>query len=143
MADVLFVCVHNAGRSQMAKALFNQAATRLGLSLRADSAGTEIGSHVHPEVVEVMRELGLDVSNDRPKVITNEMVQQAKKVVTMGCQVDADVCPAVFIKGAEDWGLPDPKNQPVEQVRAIRDTIRRKVDELLASMAQSPKVTRH
>ena len=143
MADVLFVCVHNAGRSQMAKALFNQAATRLGLSLCADSAGTEIGSHVHPEVVEVMRELGLDVSNERPKVITNEMAQQAKKVVTMGCQVDAGVCPAVFIKGVEDWGLPDPKNQPVEQVRAIRDTIRRKVDELLASMAQSPKVTRH
>ncbi|MBI4312822.1 MAG: arsenate reductase ArsC [Chloroflexi bacterium] len=135
MADVLFVCVHNAGRSQMAKALFNHEAQQRGLPYRADSAGTEPGLGVHREVAQVMREIGLDLSGELPKLIDNDMVKSARKVVTMGCQVDADKCPAVFIKGVEDWGLPDPKGRPLQEVRAIRDTVRRRVSSLLAELA--------
>ncbi|HZA22368.1 MAG TPA: arsenate reductase ArsC, partial [Dehalococcoidia bacterium] len=93
------------------------------MPLRAESAGTEPTEHVHKNVVEVMREVGLDLSEEQPKVITDEMVERARKVITMGCQVDAGTCPAVFIKGVEDWGLPDPKGKPLEQTRAIRDSI--------------------
>ena len=137
MTDVLFVCVHNAGRRQIAKALFNQLAQQRGLPIRAESAGTEPGSHVHTNVIAAMREIGLDVSKERPKLLTNAMVERAKKVITMGCQVDAGVCPAVFIKGVKDWGLPDPKDQDIEQVRAIRDTIRRKIEELMPALANA------
>ncbi|MDO8750127.1 MAG: arsenate reductase ArsC [Dehalococcoidia bacterium] len=112
MSNVLFVCVHNAGRSQMAKALFNFQARKRGLPYRADSAGTEPSSGVHAVVVQAMQELGLDISKEQPKLITNDMVKSARKVVTMGCQVDADKCPAVFIKGVIDWGLPDPRDHP-------------------------------
>ncbi len=138
MPEVLFVCVHNAGRSQMAKAIFNMEAQRRGLPYRAESAGTEPGDHVHANVAQVMAELGEDISKEQPKLITNAMVQQARKVVTMGCQVDADKCPAVFIKGVVDWGLPDPKDRPLQEVRAIRDTIQQRVGELLAELAKSP-----
>jgi len=138
MPEVLFVCVHNAGRSQMAKAIFNREAQRRGLPYRAESAGTEPGDHVHANVAQVMAELGVDISQEQPKLITNAMVQQAKKVVTMGCQVDADKCPAVFIRGVIDWGLPDPKDRTLLEVRTIRDTIQQRVGELLAELAKSP-----
>lgn len=138
MPDVLFVCVHNAGRSQMAKALFNREARRLGLPYRADSAGTEPSGGVHAVVAQAMGELGIDITRERPKLITNEMVQQARRVVTMGCQVDADKCPAVFIKGVEDWGLPDPKDRSLAEVRAIRDAIQQCVAELLTELAKTP-----
>jgi protein-tyrosine-phosphatase len=137
MPDVLFVCVHNAGRSQMAKALFNREAQGLGLPYRAESAGTEPSGRVHAAVAQAMGELGIDIASERPKLITNEMVQQASRVVTMGCQVDAGKCPAVFIKGVEDWGLPDPKDRPLAEVRAMRDTIQRRVAELLAELAKT------
>ncbi len=138
MPDVLFVCVHNAGRSQMAKALFNREAQRRGLPYRSESAGTEPGDHVHANVAQAMAELGIDISHEQPKLIADDMVKQAKKVVTMGCQVDADKCPAVFIKGVVDWGLPDPRDQPLPEVRTIRDTIQRRVGELLAELAKTP-----
>ncbi len=139
MADVLFLCVHNAGRSQMAKALFNHLAQIRGLSLRAESAGTEQVDHVHAGVIEVMRELALDLSGESPKLLTNEMVERAGRVITMGCAVDAITCPAVYLKDVDDWGLPDPKDKDLDKVRAIRDDIRQRVERLMASM-DSPRM---
>ncbi len=134
MNEVLFVCVHNAGRSQMAKALFNKLATERGLSVRAESAGTEPSGHVHANVAQALRELSIDITKAQPQILTNDMVEQAKKVITMGCAVDSKACPAIFIKGVVDWGLPDPKDRPMEEVRTIRDTIQRRVTELVESL---------
>lgn len=134
MADVLFVCVHNAGRSQMAKAIFNRLAAAQGFNLRAECAGTEPATHVHENVVAVMREEGIDLAGERPKLLTNEMVEQARRVITMGCAVDSAACPAIFFKNVEDWGLADPAGQPAEAVRAIRETISRKTKGLLKSL---------
>ena len=106
MKTVLFVCVGNAGRSQMAEAFFNQAA---GGKARAISAGTKPASAVDPKTVEVMREVGIDISAARPKALTMEMLDQADRVVTMGCGVEG-VCPASFVE-TEDWQLEDPKGQ--------------------------------
>jgi arsenate reductase (thioredoxin) len=127
MKTVLFACVHNAGRSQMAAALFNQIADPA--EARAISAGTQPGERVHPEVAAVMQELGIDLSAVRPQKLTDALASQAQLLVTMGC---GDECP--FVPGArvEDWPLPDPKGRPVEIVRAVRDDIRRRVDDLIA-----------
>jgi arsenate reductase (thioredoxin) len=126
MKTVLFACVHNAGRSQMAAALFNQAADPA--AARAMSAGTEPGAHVHPEVVTAMREVGVDLAGSIPQKLTDAMAGEAQVLVTMGC---GDSCP--FAPGArvEDWPLKDPKGQPLETVREIRDQIRSRVDSLL------------
>jgi arsenate reductase len=130
MAIVLFVCLHNAGRSQMSAALFERAA---GDRHEALSAGSEANpnGHVHPQVVEVMRELGIDVSGRRPQRLSEELAHQADVVVTMGC---GDACP--FIPGTRylDWDLPDPKGRPVEEVRATRDEIARRVGALVAEL---------
>ncbi len=131
MADILFVCVHNAGRSQMAKALFNQSAKARGLQFKADSAGTEPSNHIHEQVVEVMREAGIDLSRARPKVLTDELVNRARRIIIMGCAVDADACPAVLLKRVEDWELPDPRGKSLAEVRAIRDEIGDRVAQLL------------
>lgn len=127
MKTVLFACVHNAGRSQMAAALFNQMADPA--EARAISAGTQPGERVHPEVVAVMQELGIDLSAVRPQKLTDGLARQAQVLVTMGC---GDACP--FVPGArvEDWPLPDPKGEPTEVVRAVREDIRRRVDDLIA-----------
>jgi arsenate reductase len=127
MKTVLFACVHNAGRSQMAAALFNQIADPA--EARAISAGTQPGERVHPEVAAVMQELGIDLSAVRPQKLTDALASRAQLLVTMGC---GDECP--FVPGArvEDWPLPDPKGRPVEIVRAVRDDIRRRVDDLIA-----------
>lgn len=135
MSDVLFVCVHNAGRSQMAKAMFNRLASERDLALRAESAGTEPGDGVHDIVAEAMREMGFDLRAERPKLLTDEMVEQAQRVITMGCAIDSEACPAIFLRDIEDWGLPDPKGQPIAEVRAIRDVIGDKVEELLRELA--------
>jgi len=134
VSDVLFVCVHNAGRSQMAKALFNWLAGERRLSLRAESAGTEPGESIHQNVLDAMKELGLDLSKERPRLMTNAMVEQARRVITMGCAVDSDACPAIFLRDVEDWGLPDPKGRSLEEVRAIRETIRQRVEALIESL---------
>ena len=126
MKTVLFVCVGNAGRSQMAEAFFNQAA---GGKARALSAGTKPASAVDPRTTEVMREVGIDISGNRPKALTMEMLEQADRVVTMGCGVEG-VCPASFVE-TEDWQIEDPKGKPIEDVRRIRDEIRAKVMKLL------------
>ena len=129
MARVLFVCLHNAGRSQMSKALFERAAEGRH---QADSAGTTPAERVHPEVVEVMSELGIDLSGAQPGLLTRELAERDDMVVTLGC---GDECPYVPGKRYLDWDLPDPKGLPVEEVRAIRDEIARRVRELAAELA--------
>ena len=128
MATVLFVCLHNAGRSQMSHALFERAATGRHHAL---SAGTTPGDRVHPEVVEVMRELDINLANRTPQLLTRELAQQADVVITMGC---GDECPFIPGKRYLDWDLPDPKGRPIEEVRATRDEISRRVSELLAEL---------
>jgi arsenate reductase (thioredoxin) len=125
MATALFVCLHNAGRSQMSAALFERAANGRHHAL---SAGTAPGDRVHPEVVEVMRELGINLADRRPQLLTRELAQQADVVITMGC---GDECPFIPGKRYIDWELTDPKGCPVKQVRAIRDEIARRVTQLL------------
>jgi arsenate reductase (thioredoxin) len=129
MAHVLFVCLHNAGRSQMSQALFERDA---GGRHTAGSAGTTPAERVHPEVVEVMNELDLDVSGARPKKLTAELAERADVIVTMGC---GDECPFFPGKRYVDWDLPDPKGRPLEQVRAIRDDIARRVEGLIAELS--------
>jgi arsenate reductase (thioredoxin) len=128
MAIALFVCLHNAGRSQMSAALFERAA---GGRHRALSAGTTPAEHVHPEVVQVMSELGVDLSGRTPTKLTRELAEQADVVVTMGC---GDECPYVPGKRYLDWELEDPKGRPVEEVRATRDDIARRVDALVREL---------
>jgi arsenate reductase len=126
MKTVLFACVHNAGRSQIAAAFLNQLADPA--KARAVSAGTQPGTRVHPEVVAVMNEASVDVSAATPTKLTPELAQQAQLLVTMGC---GDECPYVPGLAREDWPLDDPKGKPVEQVRAIRDEIRDRVESLI------------
>src|SRR5437763_4026396 len=128
MATALFVCLHNAGRSQMSAALFERAAAGRH---RAFSAGTTPAERVHPEVVEVMRELGVDLADRRPRPLTRELAEQADVVVTMGC---GDACPSIPGKRRVDWQLPDPKGQPIAAVRATRDDIARRVRELVTEL---------
>lgn len=120
------MCVHNSGRSQMAEAFFNRLA---GGKAEAVSAGTDPAPAVDPTVVHVMREVGIDLSGRVPKALTPEMLDGADRVITMGCGVEG-VCPATFTE-TEDWGLPDPRGQPVERVREIRDMIRARVEAML------------
>lgn len=128
MANALFVCLHNAGRSQMSQALFEREAEgRHG----ARSAGTTPVEHVHPEVVEAMGELGIDLSDRKPKALTTEDAEWADVVVTMGC---GDKCPYVPGVRYVDWDLPDPAGQPIETVRATREEIERRVKELVAEL---------
>jgi arsenate reductase len=128
METVIFACVHNAGRSQMATAWFNELAdpTRA----RAVSAGTQPGSRVHPEVVTVMQESGIDVSGNQPRLLTTEVARGARLLITMGC---SEECPAVPGLDRDDWPLPDPEGQPLKRVREIRDEVRARVAALIAS----------
>jgi arsenate reductase (thioredoxin) len=132
MATALFVCLHNAGRSQMSAALFERAAAGRH---RAMSAGSEADpdGRVHPEVVDVMRELGIDLSDRRPQRLSTALAEQADVVVTMGC---GDACPFIPGKRYIDWELDDPKDRPVEEVRATRDDIVRRVAALVAELDQ-------
>jgi protein-tyrosine-phosphatase len=132
MSTVLFVCLHNAGRSQMSQGLFQQAA---GTRHTVLSAGTTPAERVHPEVVEVMRELGIDLSDRQPQLLTRELAEQADIVITMGC---GDECPYIPGKQYVDWDLEDPKSQPIERVREIRDDIARRVEQLVAELDQAP-----
>ena len=133
MATALFVCLHNAGRSQMSAALFERAA---GGRHHALSAGSEADpdGHVHPEVIEVMRELGIDLSDRRPQRLSRELAEQADVVVTMGC---GDACPFIPGKRYIDWDLPDPRGRPTDEVRATRDEIRQRIGQLVAELDAS------
>ena len=126
MFKVIFACVHNAGRSQMAAAFFNHLVdpTRA----QAVSAGTDPGPRVHPEVLAAMQEVGIDLSAARPQKLTEELARDAQLLITMGC---GDQCPHVSGLRRNDWPLRDPKNQPIEEVRVIRDEIRSRVLRLL------------
>jgi len=126
VTTVLFVCVHNAGRSQMAEALTNRLAHERGLAVRAVSAGTVARERINPVALEAMREIGVTMDGQLPKQLTAEMIEAADRIITMGCGVDAAACPAGFLV-TEDWGLDDPAGQPIEKVRAIRDQVREKV----------------
>ena len=128
MAHVLFVCLHNAGRSQMSAALFERAAEGRH---QASSAGTTPADRVHPEVVEAMRELGLDLADRTPRQLTSKLVEPADVVVTMGC---GDECPYIPGKRYLDWDLPDPKGRPLDEVRATRDLIATKVAGLVEEL---------
>jgi arsenate reductase len=133
---VLFACIHNAGRSQMAAAWFN--ALSDPAKARAISAGMEPGSRVHPEVVEVMREVGIDLSHVRPQLLSDELASGATLLVTMGC---GEVCPVVPGLHRVDWPLEDPKGKSIERVRAIRDEVRERVVALIAAASSPAGVT--
>ena len=126
MKKVIFACVHSAGRSQMSAAFFNRFADPT--KAQAVSAGTKPGTRVHPEVVEVMKEIGYDLSKATPQLLTEEMARGASLLITMGC---GDECPYVPGLRRDDWPLPDPKGQPVARVREIRDGIRDRVTALV------------
>jgi arsenate reductase len=125
---VLFVCVENAGRSQMAEAF----AKKYGKDkIEASSAGNKPAQTVNPTVVEAMAERGIDISKNKPKLITVQMAQDSDLIVTMGCGAQ-DICPGPFFKPTMDWALEDPKGKPLDRVREIRDDIERRVQELIA-----------
>jgi protein-tyrosine-phosphatase len=128
MARVLFVCLHNAGRSQMSEALFARAAENRH---QADSAGTTPAERVHPEVVEAMRELGIDLAGRTPQKLTREAAERADVVVTMGC---GDECPYIPGKRYVDWDLEDPKGKPLAEVRRTRDDIASRVEQLVREL---------
>lgn len=128
MKRVIFACVHNAGRSQMAAAWLNELAS--GGAASATSAGTQPASRVHPEVLEAMREVGIDLGEAKPQLLTSELLEDATHLVTMGCGEACPVAPGHVQR--LDWPLADPKGRSLEQVRAIRDEIRGRVEALLA-----------
>jgi len=131
MKTILFVCVRNSSRSQMAEAFFNEMAK--GKS-RALSAGTQPADNVNPVVVEAMREVGIDISGNKPKALTMEMVKKSDRMITMGCGADVEaVCPAGFIRTG-DWPIEDPRGKSIEQVRKIRDAIRGRVAKLMKEL---------
>lgn len=138
MKKILFVCIHNSGRSQMAEAF----AKKLGAGvIEAESAGTAPGGELNPTVVQAMEEIGYDMSGHYPKMMTDEMVDTADLVVTMGCGVNLDdleegtTCPVVLAP-SEDWGLEDPKGKPIEKVREIRNEIKSRVEELISRFSK-------
>jgi len=126
MQRVIFACVHNAGRSQMAKAFFSALADPT--KAEAISAGTQPGDRVHPEVIDVMREVGIDIARSRPQKLTEQLAKDAFLLVTMGC---GDECPYIPGLKRDDWPLDDPKGRPIEQVRQIRDDVLRRVSTLI------------
>jgi protein-tyrosine-phosphatase len=131
MSTVLFICRQNAGRSQMSQALFQQAAHGRHQAL---SAGTTPAEHIHPEVIEVMRELQVDLSGRRPTALTRELTERADLVITMGC---GDQCPVIPGKRYLDWDLQDPAGQPTTTVRAIRDQIDNRIRDLVQQLDQA------
>lgn len=131
MNTVLFVCIHNSGRSQMAEAFFNHLAKG---KAQAYSAGTQPSDKVNPVVIEAMQEAGIDISGNKPKALTMDMIEKASRMITMGCGSDAQAaCPSGFIE-AEDWAFEDPHGKSLEEVRKIRDEIKKRVVKLVREM---------
>jgi arsenate reductase (thioredoxin) len=128
---ILFVCVENAGRSQMAEGFFNQKYTPKGY--RAISAGTRPVSQINPLAVQAMSEVGIDISSQKSKIITEDMIKSSERSVNMGC-IERAECPMLFINNVIDWGIEDPKGKPIEKVREIRDEIDRRVREIAQSL---------
>lgn len=134
MKRVLFVCVHNAGRSQMAEAILNDYATKHGLAVRASSAGTQAGTEINPAARAVVEELGISMQDQAPKLLTRSLVDSSDRVITMGCGVDAEACPARFV-ASDDWGLDDPAGQSTDEVRKIRDQIVDRIHQLVEDLS--------
>ncbi len=128
--DVLFVCVENAGRSQMAEAFFRKFTEN---RFNVISAGTIPSKELNPIVVQVMKEIGIDMNNQNPKMLSESMISNSFKTVNMGC-MDKESCPALFVKDVIDWNIPDPKEKTIEQIREIRDQIKTEVLNLIATM---------
>lgn len=134
LLTILFVCVHNAGRSQMAEAWTRHLAAEQGLNITAESAGTLGGGSLNPVAVAAMEEAGVPMEGQVPKALDQAMADRADRIISMGCGVDAAACPAKFLL-TEDWGLDDPAGQPIETVREIRDQIRTRVVAMLAGIS--------
>ena len=130
MENVLFVCVENAGRSQMAEAFFRKYAPS---KYDVISAGTAPSPQLNPIVVEVMKEIGIDMINQKPKVLSDSMITNSSKTVNMGC-MDKESCPSLFVKDVLDWNISDPKEKSLDEVREIRDQILKKVLQLIESL---------
>lgn len=133
MKTVLFVCVENAGRSQMAEGFFRKYAPS-GYS--AVSAGTRPAGQINPVAVAAMQEVGIDIGTQKSKIVTDDMIRNAEKAVNMGCMDQAE-CPLLFLNNPVDWGIEDPKGKDIEKVRAIRDEIERRVIELVKDLKRS------
>ena len=128
--NILFVCVENAGRSQMAEAFFKKfAKTRFNVT----SAGTSPSSHINPVVVSVMAEIGIDLKNQQPQLLSSSMIENSNKTINMGC-MDKKSCPSLFVRDVDDWNIEDPNGKPIEIVRNIRDQIKNDVFNLLDSI---------
>lgn len=127
---ILFVCVENAGRSQIAEGFFRKYAKS---SYQSISAGTQPVSKTNPLVIEVMNEVGIDISKQSPKLISEEMIKQSIKIINMGC-IDKESCPALFLNNVTDWAIQDPKDKSMDKVREIRDEIEKKIKELVADL---------
>ena len=133
---VLFVCVENAGRSQIAEAFANKYGKD---RIIASSAGNKPADKVNPIVVQVMKEKGIDISTNTPKLLTFQMAQESDLIVTMGCN-DQGICPGPFFKPTIEWNLEDPKGKPIEKVREIRDQIERNVEELISELTEKTPI---
>jgi arsenate reductase (thioredoxin) len=127
---VLFVCVENAGRSQMAEGFFKKYAPK---GFKAQSAGTKPVSQINPIAVQAMREVGIDISTQKSKEMSEEMMRNSEPIVNMGC-MDKSFCPTIFLPKVIEWNLPDPKGKPIEEVREIRDEIEKRVKELVSAI---------
>ena len=128
--SILFVCVENAGRSQMAEGFFNKYAPK---GYEAISAGTKPVSEINPFAVQVMREVGIDISNQKSKEVTEDMIRNSSNIVNMGC-MEKESCPTLFLQNFVDWNIEDPKDKPIGKVREIRDEIDQRVKELVTGL---------
>ncbi len=133
MKKILFVCVENAGRSQMAEAFFKKYMPK---GFEVISAGTKPSSEVNSIVLQAMNEIGIDIKNQTPKHISQQIISESEKAVNMGC-IDKESCPALFMKDVLDWQIPDPKGKSIEEVRKIRDQIKTKVIILIKSLEEN------
>jgi len=136
MKKILFVCVENAGRSQMAEAFFKK---HLPSGFQPISAGTKPAARVNPIVIQVMKEVGIDIENNSPQNISQQMIDEAEIAVNMGC-MDKESCPALFLKDVENWQIQDPKGKSIEEVRKIRDQIEQKVKDFIVAMAKGKSI---
>jgi len=127
---VLFVCIENAGRSQMAEGFFRKYAPREYVPL---SAGTTPTEKINPLAIQAMKEIGIDIADQKPKVLTDEMIRKSSKIVNMGC-MDRQSCPTLFVNNMIEWSIPDPKNKPIDEVRKIRDEIEIRIMEFVATL---------
>ena len=136
MKKILFVCVENAGRSQMAKAFFKK---HLPLGFQPTSAGTKPAARINPIVIQVMKEVGIDIKNNSPQNISQQRIDESEIAINMGC-IDEESCPALFLRDVDDWQIQDPKGKSIGEVREIRDQIEQKVKDFLVSITKEGSI---